>query len=190
MAVNPVGTNQIPTQQQVQQPQSFMQRHPYMTAGMMGAGPGLMGLGALAGGGGFGNFMFGRKPKTEQMPLYTPQGQESLNWLMSQGMQNADFGGIEDRYKKQFNEETIPGLAERFSAMGGGQRSSAFQGAIGRAGSDLNSQLAALRSQYGMQQMGMGLRPQFENVMHPAQPGFLQNVGSSIMSMLPMLAGI
>lgn len=185
MAVNPVGTNRQPAQQQL----SFMERHPYQSAAMMGAGPALMGLGALSGGG-MGNFMFGRKPRTEQMPLYTPQGQESLNWLMSQGRQNADFGGIEDRYKKQFNEETIPGLAERFSAMGGGQRSSAFQGALGRAGSDLNSQLAALRSQYGMQQLGMGLRPQFENVMHPAQPGFLQNVGSSIMSMLPMLAGI
>lgn len=184
MAVNPVGTNKVPQQQ----PLSFMERHPYGAAAMMGAGPLMMGLGALSGDGG--NFFFGRKARTEQMPLYTPQGQENLNWLMSQGRQNMDFGPIEDRYKKQFSEETIPGLAERFSAMGGGQRSSAFQGALGRAGSDLNSQLAALRSQYGMQQMAMGLRPQFENVAYPAQPGFFQNMGSSIMSMLPMLAKV
>ena len=189
MAVNPVGTNQLPQQQPLQQRQSFMDKHPYGGAAMLGAGPLMMGLGAL-GGDGLGSFLGGRKSKTEQMPLYNQQQNTYLDQLMNQGMQNADFGAIEDRYKKQFSEDTIPGLAERFTSMGGGQRSSGFQSAIGRAGSDLNSQLAALRSQYGMQQLNMGMRPRFENAMHPAQPGFLQNVGSSIMSMLPMLAGI
>ncbi len=170
--------------QQPMQPQSFIERHPWQTAAM---GAGALGLGALGSGG---NFFTGRKARTEQMPLYTPQGQENLNWLMSQGRQNMDFGPIEDRYKKMFQEETIPGIAERFTSMGGGQRSSAFNRALGGASADLNSQLAALRSDYGMQQMNMGLRPQFENVMHPAQPGFLQNMGSSIMGMLPLLGRI
>ncbi len=72
------------------------------------------------------------------------------------------FNPIEAHATRQFNTQTIPGLAERFQAMGGQGtgNSSAFQGALGQAGSDLQSGLASLRSQYGIQQQGLNQRQQ------------------------------
>jgi hypothetical protein len=191
MGVNPVGTNVQPGQQpnQAAQPrQPWTSRHPYLAAGAMGAGPLTMAMGALNGGD-FGSMLFGKKARNEQMPLYNQQGMDTLSFLQSQGRQNADFGPIEERYKKQFEEETIPGLAERFTTLGG-QRSSGFQRAALGAGADFNSQMAALRSQHGMRQLEMGLRPQFENIRHERQPGFFENVGSSIMSLAPKMLGM
>ena len=96
--------------------------------------------------------------------------------LLQQGSQNADFGNIENLYKNQFQSQILPSIAERFTAMGaGGPSSSAFAGAVGQAGSGLASQLAALRSQYGMQQLQTGLRPQFESIYQQRQPGFGEN---------------
>lgn len=149
-----------------------------------GGGAGLLGgLSGLLGGGG----MMGKSGGAKQFQRFNPQQLSALQQLLSGGMQNADFGGIESRARKQFGEQTIPGLAERFTAMGNGQRSSAFQGALGQAGSDLESQLGALRSQYGMQQLGMGLTPQFENVMMPRRAGGLETGMSSLASLLPLL---
>jgi len=71
-----------------------------------------------------------------------------------------DFGPIEQRARNQFQTETIPSIAERFTALGGGQNSSAFQSVLGRAGADLESQLAALGSQVGMQQQQFGQQQQ------------------------------
>jgi hypothetical protein len=89
------------------------------------------------------------------------------------GLQNphAGFEPIEQREIKRFNEETIPGLAERFTSMGGGQRSSAFKGATDNAGSNLGGQLAALKANYGFQNRGLlqqllghGLSSDFDTV--------------------------
>jgi len=53
---------------------------------------------------------------------------------------------FEAPYMRQFNEQTIPGIAERFSGMGAGAQSSgAFQRALGGAGADLQERLASLR---------------------------------------------
>ena len=61
---------------------------------------------------------------------------------------------FEAPYKRQFQEEIVPGLAERFSGAGAGsQRSSAFQQALGSAGAGLSENLANLRG--GMQMQGL-----------------------------------
>jgi hypothetical protein len=65
-----------------------------------------------------------------------------------------DYGPIAEQARRQFATRTIPSIAERFTAMGGGQRSSAFQGALGSAASDLESQLAAGQSQYNLARGG------------------------------------
>ena len=60
-------------------------------------------------------------------------------------------------YMRQFNEQIVPQIAERFSGLGA-QRSSAFQQALGSAGGDLMERLAALKGNLGLQgaQAGLG----------------------------------
>lgn len=69
-----------------------------------------------------------------------------------------ETGAFEAPYMRQFNEQIIPGLAERFSGLGSGaQRSSAFQQALGAAGADLTERLASLRGQLQMQALPQAL---------------------------------
>jgi len=127
-----------------------------------------------------GNFLTGYGSSNEQLSRFSPQNTAILNQLAQQGSQNANFQGIEDLARKNFQQKTIPSLAERFTAMSGDTRgSSAFQGALGQAGSDLESQLAGLRSQFGMQQLQMGLQPG-ENMYTPAGGGMLSPLASGL----------
>lgn len=72
-----------------------------------------------------------------------------------------NFAPQAEQAQRQFNQVTVPGLAERFAAMGSGDKgSSAFTNSLGAAGADLQSQLAALGSQYGLQQGGLHLQEQ------------------------------
>lgn len=121
-------------------------------------------------------------------PRFTPEQSQIMQNLAQMGAQNFDFGPIEQREVKRFQTETIPGLAERFTAQGGGQRSSAFQGALGQAGSDLGERLAGLRANFGAQQLGFGLQPQFESSIQPSSPGFEANIGAGLGSALPGIA--
>lgn len=99
-----------------------------------------------------------------------------------QGLQNPyeGFQPIANQARQQFNSQTVPSIAERFTNLGGqgGQRSSAFQGSLGQAGAGLETDLAALQSQYGLQnrsqflqQLQVGLEPNFENVFGPGSSG-------------------
>jgi len=58
-------------------------------------------------------------------------------------------------YMDQFNQQTVPQLAERFAGMGGGMggglSSSGFGQALSSAGGQLQNQLAALKSQLAQQ---------------------------------------
>lgn len=146
---------------------------------MAGGGAALGGLGALT----------SKKGKFQQTPLYNPQQQSAFSNILSQGLGNQDFGAIENRARSQFNSQTVPSLAERFTSMGGGQRSSAFQGALGNAGAGLEEGLAALRSQHGLQQTSIGLTPQFENNYFPSQPGFFEGLSSGFNQGLPSMLG-
>lgn len=182
--------------------QSFWQQ--YKTPLGLGAlGAGALGMGAL----GRAGYDFGGTPeKTKQLSSYAPYQQQAKQQLVSQIMQllggkggagKFDFTPIEEQARSQFASKTIPSIAERFTAMGDSQRSSAFQNALGSAGSQLEQGLAALKSQYGLQQQGllqnllqMGLSPEYENIYEPEQPGMLESTGQSIMSWLPLLGSI
>lgn len=127
--------------------------------------------------------LFTTSAKTTSYPKVTPQQSQILNQLLSMG-----FGGLQNlmqqpqqpfnidpilqRARTQFQTETIPSLAERFSALPGqgGQRSSAFAGSLGAAGSGLEEALAALQAQSGLQQQEFGLRQRGQEM------GFLQNL--------------
>ncbi len=62
-----------------------------------------------------------------------------------------DFAVIEETARKIFHSKIIPGIVERFTAMGGegAQRSGSFREAVKRTTRDFEARLAVLKSQYG-----------------------------------------
>lgn len=159
---------------------------PFVTPMLVSAG--MSGLGAL-----MGHLGKSKSAKTTQLQQLTPEQQQAQSQALQmslQGMQDpgAGFDPIAKQAMSQFKSDIIPGLAERFTSMGGGaQRSSAFQGALGRAGAGLAGDLAAQRSQYGLQRMsglqnllGMGLGRRYENVFQPEQTGTTQALGGQL----------
>ncbi len=137
-----------------------------------------------------GNFLTGYPAETQQFQRFTPTQQNVQN----QGLQQAlsllqggnsslaqnNFAPIAQKARTDFATKTIPSLAERFTALGNGQRSSAFQGALGEAGAGLEQGLAGLQSQNNMQLLqlllGLGMQPSFENAYTPPSQGLLHAV--------------
>ena len=140
------------------------------------------------------DYIFGGEGKLNTLPIYNQQQQgiqnqglqylaQLLQALQQQGQQQGggmqalgglggyssrggDFAPIAQQAMKQFASDTVPGLAERFTAIGGGGTSlgsSGFQGALGAAGAGLQENLAALGSQYGLQQRGLDINQQGQN---------------------------
>lgn len=175
----------------------------------------------------FKDFLVGKPGKFQQIPtLSQPQqnlanfagggGQNLLQMLlgniMGGGMQSGGMQGglggigtgfapIAQRARTQFQQQTIPSIAERFTAMGeGAQSSPAFAQLLGQAGAGLEEGLAAQEAQYGLQQqgllqallgqlLGVGLTPQFETAYMPSQPGFLQSLLGGGLQALPQVYG-
>lgn len=122
-------------------------------------------------------FALGTPGGPEQLQNFQPWQQYIQYILGNLGLENSNFGDIEKNEVNRFNRETIPGIAERFQGMpGSNQNSSGFQSSLGSAGAQLGDRLAALRSQYGMQQLQFGLQPQFENIYKPPTQGALQQL--------------
>lgn len=146
----------------------------------------LAGGSALAGGL---SSAFKSKPKIQNINRFNPQQQGALSQLLNQGTQNSNFDNIQQGAQRNFATNTVPGLAERFTSLGGGQRSSAFQGALGNAGAQLNSDLGALKSQYGLQQLGLGLTPQSDQVYKPTEHNFFSGSLGGLSGGLGALGG-
>lgn len=124
-----------------------------------------------------------------QQQNYMQQGLNQLNPQMGDITQNQTFQGgnewlqslfsdpeffksFEAPLMRQFEEETIPGLANRFAGMGSGGSlgSTAFRNQLGREGSTLHEKLGALRG--GMQQQGANQALQY--AQQPASNYFQQ----------------
>lgn len=126
------------------------------------------------------DFIFGGGDETKKLDAMSPEQQQFLQQIMQmlgpegqlgQGNEQAMQQLMElldpsseaqqrfaDPYMQQFQQQTVPGLAEQFagaggSATGGALSSSGFGQAIGGAGANLQSQLAELKSKL---QMGAG----------------------------------
>lgn len=134
-------------------------------------------------------FFVGHPEMLYQIQQFSPEQLNILNQLLGQGssiVQNpyAEFGPIEQYAKSQFSQNIVPSLAERFTSMGQNSMSSpAFASQLSQAGAGLAENLAAMRSQYGMQNraqglsmLGMGLQPHYANLQQGAQGGLLQNI--------------
>jgi hypothetical protein len=110
---------------------------------------------------------------------FSPEQQAALNALLAQGQTNlanptAGFEPIETAARSKFQRESIPSLAERFTALGGSDTrgSSDFAGMLGGAQSEFDQGLAALKAQYGQQgqqnalnMLQLGLTPQNEQTL-------------------------
>lgn len=122
----------------------------------------------------------GQSSNIQQSPLFQ-QGSSYLQNLLS-GSPEAT-AAFEAPYMRQFNEQIVPGLAERFSGLGA-QSSSAFNQALSSAGAGLSENLASLRGQ-----LQMGALPQALN--YAQQPvsnyqGFSQlGLGTSTKAFAP-----
>lgn len=139
---------------------------------------------------------FNPLPTTPLQQQITQQIGQKASSLLSKDNQ-FNFAPIAEQARANFQQRTIPTLAERFTAMGGGLRSSAFQGALGGASSALERDLAALQQQYGLQQnaqqnqllqilLGLSSQPQFSYT--PPTPGLLQPLVGALGSGLGMYA--
>lgn len=123
---------------------------------------------------------------SQLMAALQPLGLSSANYFQQllSGSPEA-FSAFEAPYKRQFEEQTVPGLSERFAGLGG-LSSSGFQQALGQAGAGLSENLASLRG--GMQSNAAGqgmsglqnlLGMSTQSIM-PQQLSFLQQLLSSL----------
>ena len=114
----------------------------------------------------------------EQMSLLG-QTSQNLGQPMQQGLGflsnilGGDTSKFEAPLMRQFEEQTIPGLAEQFAGMGA-TNSSAFQQALGGAGAGLMENLGAMRGNLQMQALSP-LMQLFQSTMG-ATPFSYQNI--------------
>lgn len=124
----------------------------------------------------FSEWLFGSPDKLKKVPTGTPQQQQLHNSILQNalrmqqpgggydlaqnyynnllgGNQQQAFNQFSQPYLQQFEEQTLPQLAERF-AGGGALSSSGFGQSLGGAASGLQSQLAQLFSQLQSQAAG------------------------------------
>lgn len=81
--------------------------------------------------------------------------QQGQNWLSDLFNDPDFFKNFEAPLQRQFEENTVPDLANRFASMGSGGAlgSTGFRNQLAREGSNLSTNIAALRG--GMQQQGV-----------------------------------
>jgi hypothetical protein len=137
---------------------------------------------------GVSNWFSGNPETFRQVPKYGPEIQGDINNLLQQGFQGLQnpYKGFEDiasEATRQYNTQTIPGIAERFAAVPGGQRSSGFEAALGGSGEDFHSSLAAMKHQFGqenrqsmLKQILLGLTNQPEFAHTPKQRGWFEGL--------------
>ena len=151
------------------------------------------------------------------------RGQEQARWVQDQLRQqamNAQENGYnqngyqarEDLARRNFREQGIPDIMERFAGLNA-QRSSAFPGAIAGARGNLEAQLDAMREQYherqqqrlgaeNLERMGLlgglaqnqargGIEERLANLRERQQEGFEgQNHIGNIFNLLNLLGGL
>lgn len=162
-------------------------------AGVGALGGGLTGLFAGTG---------GKESGFQQQQRFTPEQQTALAQMLQMAlgqMQNPQqgFQPIADQARQQFNQQTIPGIAERFASMGQNRPTSgALMSQLGQAGAGLESQLASLGAQYGQRQQSLahqlatlGLQPQFETAYAQREPGFGENLLMALLGSSGQIGG-
>lgn len=181
-------------QQQANRP--WAQRNPGTA---MAGGLGIAGLSGLASGLFGGGGLWGKKERTDQVPMFSPEIMALKNQMGPQIWQQImggqfDFDPIEQLTRRGFQSKTMPSIMNRFN-MGNNLNSSAQMGALGEAGAGLDQQLAGMRQDYGLQRqrllaslMPSAMSPSFENVGRPRQQGGMEQGMNALLQMLPYIA--
>jgi len=96
-----------------------------------------------------------------QNPRFSPEGMSALDQMIQRSLggmdklPSAEFDPIRKATESNFYQNTVPGIAERFTGAGaGGQRSSAFEQSLSGAGAGLQERLAAMQQGFNMQNRG------------------------------------
>ncbi len=125
-------------------------------------------------------------------PQFQGQNDEIIRNLLTRlgGQTQQGFEPIENQARQDFQQKTIPSIAERFTTLGNGAISSpAYQAQQYGAGAQFETGLQALKSQYGMQQNNQLMQllqllsPQ--QAYFPGQPGALEGGAKGIAESLP-----
>ena len=148
------------------------------------------------------NGLIGTPAHQIQSTDYSPNQQMGHEFLLQQGANAlndpyAGFGPLQDYLYKQFNEQTVPDIAERFTGIGGGRTSSPdFIKQLGGASQGLTGMLAAQKAQFGqqnrqfgLQALNQGLQPYQQNTYVPRQPGLPENLINYAAQGLGMVGG-
>lgn len=131
------------------------------------------------------NLFFGQQGGFQEGPSnYNPQQQQAIQSLLQQGMQGLGTDAIEGRARRGFQQSTIPLLSERFANIGqrglSGIGSSGYQNALQGAGTELETNLAALRQENATNLLNAGLTPTGNNFFAQGQEG----VGGDLIKLL------
>jgi hypothetical protein len=159
------------------------------------------------------DFLVGTPGRVDQIPLLNPQqqalqsqiGSAASGMLGNIGNNKFDFAPIAQQARTNFQTQTLPSIAARFSGMGN-QRGSDYRYALGSAGAGLDEGLAALQQKYNLAQgsqqqqlllalLSQALQPQQQNIFGGPQNGLLQSlfpavsggVNAGLMSILKLL---
>ncbi len=125
-------------------------------------------------------------------PQFQGQNDEIIRNLLTRlgGQAQQGFEPIENQARQDFQQKTIPTIAERFTTLGNGALSSpVHQAQQYGAGAQFETGLAALKSQYGMQQNNQLMQllqllsP--EQAYFPGQPGALEGGAKGLAEGLP-----
>lgn len=163
---------------------------------------------------GLGQFLTGTQGNTQQFQRFTPQQQglqntsinsiqDILKMLQPGGQGQFNFAPIAQQARNQFQTQTAPSIAERFTSLGGNGTggSSGLNSALAGAGANLEQGLAGIESKYNLAQQGqqtqllqlllsLAGQPSFENAYFPSQPGFLQGLVGGVGQGLGSLSGL
>lgn len=151
-------------------------------------GPLLGGLG-LSGGAAGAQFLGNKKDKVTQYPTLSPEQQafqDKILGMLGGQLGEENFETFAAPYRREFEEQTIPGIAERFGGLGA-LSSSGFQQSLGQAGAGLNEKLAALQQSLKQQKFQQLLPFAFQNRFHTDVQGGGQNWLAELLG--PILGG-
>ena len=149
----------------------------------------------------FSKFFFGTPETYQQLPRFTQRGQQTLEQLLSGGMnqlQNpySGFEPLQQETMDQFYQQILPGIAERFTGQTGGALSSpSFSGQLATGGQGLAALLNAQKARFGqenrgqaLQQLQLGLTDPFDTQRRERQPGFFESAYTGANSTAQSLA--